>query len=445
VALVLAWLGAACGPAEPWPAGSLDALPTLRERDDLSVLFVLIDTLRADHLGAYGHARPTSPALDALARGGIRFAAVQSQSSWTKPSMASLWTGLHPARTGVLRLADALPEHATLAAEVFRAAGFRTAGIWRNPWMADAFGFDQGFDFYLRPAPGPTPPWLHRRGTNPLLGSDQDVTEAALAFLEDAHAERFLLYVHYMDVHQYVYDDASARFGNERVDRYDNAILWTDRNVARLLAALEALDLRRRTLVVVASDHGEAFGEHGFEGHGRDLHRELVETPLLISLPFRLEPGVVVHERVENVDLWPTLLELLGLPPLPQADGRSLLGLVRDATPDARAEEENGRSAFALIDRTWASPDLPPERVASVTRGPLRLIRSETDPAGDRLYDRREGEQRNLAAERPESLQALRAELSRHLARPPAWEEVPQAGLDALPAEQLRALGYLVP
>ena len=116
------------------PSGKVEDLSTLGDRSDLNVLFILIDTLRADRLSAYGYPRETTPNIDALAARGIRFANVESQSSWTKASMASLWTGIAPEQTGVLRFFHALPEEATLPAEVFQRAGFRTAGVWRNGW-----------------------------------------------------------------------------------------------------------------------------------------------------------------------------------------------------------------------------------------------------------------------------------------------------------------------
>ncbi|MGH7337529.1 MAG: sulfatase-like hydrolase/transferase, partial [Myxococcota bacterium] len=114
------------------------------------MLFVLIDTLRADRLRTYGYPRPTSPIFDVLAAAGVRFAHHTAQSSWTKCSMASLWTALHPARTGVTRFEHVLSPEARLPAEIFREAGFHTAGIWRNGWVEGYFGFDQGFEVYTR-------------------------------------------------------------------------------------------------------------------------------------------------------------------------------------------------------------------------------------------------------------------------------------------------------
>ena len=126
--------------------GTLADVWKLGEREDLNVLFVLVDTLRADHLGSYGYARDTSPVIDELARRGIRFAHHVSQSSWTKCSMASLWTGVYPNRSRVLHAQHAISEAAVLPAEIFRDAGFRTAGIWRNGWIAPNFFLSEVFE-----------------------------------------------------------------------------------------------------------------------------------------------------------------------------------------------------------------------------------------------------------------------------------------------------------
>ena len=133
------------------PRGTAEDIAQLRDRNDLNVLFILIDTLRADRLGSYGYARDTSPVLDRLASSGVRFGRHLAQSTWTKASMASLWTGLYPARTGITRYDDVIPEAARMPAEILHEAGFQTIGLWRNGWVAPTFGFDQGFEVYQRP------------------------------------------------------------------------------------------------------------------------------------------------------------------------------------------------------------------------------------------------------------------------------------------------------
>lgn len=427
------------------PVRGIDALAELGDRDDLNLIFLLVDTLRSDHLSTYGYARPTSPTLDELTSRGIRFAHVQSQSSWTKTSMASLWLGAYPVKTGVLRHDHAIPDAATLPAEILSDAGFRTIGIWRNGWVANNFGFAQGFDVYYRPQPSRNPERMQRGNpsAHPLMGSDLDSTAAALEFARTYRDERFFLYLHYMDVHQYVYDQNSALFGTDYAGAYDNAIHWTDRNVRSLLGGLDEMGLLEKSLVVLASDHGEAFYEHGGEGHGRNLYREVTETPLLIWPPFRLKGEVVVEERVQNVDIWPTLLELLGLPPLPEAQGRSLVPLIEAAAWDELAVSE--RLAYSHIDQHWGRVGQAPQPLVSVTRGSQRLFHHPGAEEKDELYDHADdpGEQTDLAASQPERVAELRALAQEYLATPPpSWGGPDEREIDELRLQQLRALGY---
>jgi arylsulfatase A-like enzyme len=165
--------------------------------------------------------------MDRLMSMGVRFARVRSQASWTKPSMASLWTSVSPLATGVQRYPDALAAGAAMPAEVLREAGFVTCGIFRNGWVSHNFGFGQGFDLYFQPGPSVDPERLarHNPSSHPLTGTDLDATRAALEFLRIHRQRRFFLYLHYMDVHQYAYDAESARFGTGLLDAYDNATL----------------------------------------------------------------------------------------------------------------------------------------------------------------------------------------------------------------------------
>jgi arylsulfatase A-like enzyme len=450
LALVLLLLAASTVVQVRFPSrehGSLADLRTLREREKLSVVFILIDTLRADRIGANGYARPTSPTLDHLASEGIRFVRVEAQSSWTKSSMASLWTGFFPQRTGVTRFDDALPEEAVLPAELFRDAGYRTAGIWRNGWVAPNFGFGQGFESYLRPAPAQTPERFRRSpGADPLKGTDEDATMVGISFLDSNRAHPFFLYLHYMDVHQYAYDDAAAQlgFGTSYSDAYDSAIHWVDRNVAAIVQALEDFDVAKRTIVVVAADHGEGFGEHGLEGHARTLYREVTRVPLIVSLPVRLRGGLRVEAPVRNVDIWPTVLELAGLPPLPEGDGRSLVPLL-EAVAEGRPAEPPP-PAVGFLDRRWGRPEEEPAPLLSLRNEEHVVILGEEDRETSReLYDAKSDpwEKHDLSKEEPPWGAALESTAREELAAEPWLAPAPKVELDELSRDQLRALGYM--
>ncbi len=430
------------------PERDASELLALRERDDVNVVFVLVDTLRADHLGCYGYGRDTSPILDRFAEVGVRFARVRAQSSYTKTSMASIWTAATPPRHGIYRYSHALSEGLRLPAEILRDAGFETAGIYRNGWVAPNFGFGQGFDLYVRPAPSADPVRARRRGPGApaLQGTDLDVTEAAVEFLRGHRNRRFLLYLHYMDVHQYLYEEQSALFGTRYVDAYDNAIHWTDRNLGRLFKELVDLGIMDRTLVVIASDHGEGFYEHGSEGHARNLYAEVTLVPLVLSLPFRLPEPVVVEPLVRNIDIWPTVLDLLGLPPLPGAGGRSLLPLILAAARGEPQEPLAPQTAEAALDRTWGRVGGKPTLELSVTEWPWRLLAIPGDPDRVELYRLAEDpEERNdLAEDRPEVVARLLARVEAAVAGEPLPGARHEVELDDLRLQQLRALGYVI-
>ena len=435
-------------PADSRPVGTAEDIERLAESDGVNVLFVLIDTLRASRMSVYGYENQTTPYLERFASRGVRFARHLAQSSWTKSSMASLWTGMYPPRTGVTRFDHALSDEARMPAEVLRDAGYRTIGIYRNGWVSGYFGFQQGFDVYVRPNARPLPPSLRRE--NPTVsstGSDMDAVDAALEFLRLHGDEPWFLYLHLMDLHEYVYDQESARFGTTNSGVYDNSILREDYVVETLLAGVDAMGYLDDTIVVIASDHGEAFGERGIEGHAREVYPETTEVPLLLGFPFQLEGGAEVSRRTANVDLWPTILQLLGLPAVENTDGVSrvpdILAAVRGEPPPTA-----DRPHFAFLDQSWGVSTARPDPSVAVVEGDLRYVVGNA--VGGRrvevLYDRAEDplEQRNLASERVEDLDRLREAGEALIAQPPDWEES-TLEIDEMDLNQLRALGYAVP
>ncbi len=435
------------GDWERRPRGSDADVAGLRDRDDVNVLFILIDTLRAERLGSYGYGRETSPVFDRLANSGVRFASHLAQSSWTKSSMASLWTALYPERTGVTRFDNVIPEVAQMPAEILRNAGFQTVGLYRNGWVAPTFGFDQGFDVYEKPRATPLPPTARRE--NPTLsdpGSDQGMIEAAQEFLRVNGHERWFLYLHLMDLHEYIYGEESALFGTAYSDIYDNSIRWTDGSIEFLLEALSGLDLLENTLIAVASDHGESFLERGFEGHAHRVYRESTEVPFLLSFPFRLEPGIVVEARTQNVDIWPTILDLLGLEMPIEIDGRSRVQDIL-ASASGQVVDDGGRIAIAELDQHWARRGSDPLTTIAVSEGAFRYVRVESaSERGEELFDATDDplEITNRAAEELEVLERLRVVADDYYETEPSWGEAPTREIGELELNLLRALGYQI-
>jgi arylsulfatase A-like enzyme len=431
------------------PDGAIADFGSLREREDVNLIFILIDTLRSDRLHAWGYERRTSPNIDRLAARGVRFANVEAQSSWTKASMASIWTGMYPERSGVHHFSQAMPDEALLPAEIMQQAGFRTGGIWRNGWVANNFGFDQGFDLYVKPLKTRPNQQIHRNPSAARLqGTDEDATSSAIEFMNGNVNNRFFLYIHYMDVHQYLYADSSPPWGTSFSDIYDQALHWTDRNVGAVVDAVRALGLEGKTMIVIASDHGEAFYEHGIEGHAKNLYREVLDVPLLIVPPFKLKGGLVVEERVANVDIWPTVLDMLGLPELRGAEGLSLLSLIQSyATDDGVRHEMASRPVFSQLNQGWGFGVDKQKPIVSIVKQDKRLIkdrRSSKLQLFDRTLDR--AEKNDIALEDPAVAEALSEEIDAFLAIPKTqWDAAPEVKIDEMKRAQLRALGYAIP
>jgi arylsulfatase A-like enzyme len=351
-----------------------------------NLLLVVIDTLRPDHLGCYGYARATSPVLDRLAAAGIVFEHAYAQSSWTKPSTASLLTGRLPSQHQALSETARLPDAEVTIAERLRTVGYRTAALSANPWVTPEYGFDQGVDDFfsvyderfarvtllmqvLKRVSQATDGKmrLYNRVKYLVLGElsttarDTRVVDEALRWLDVHAGERFFLYVHLMSPHhpydppppfdRFVpdrtrrpvknYPRKSYRFFErgetlppadlaDLVGRYDGDVLYADNELGRLLDALDRHGLTTSTAVLVTADHGEEFYDHGNWGHGQSVYDELVRVPLVLRL--REGRAVRVAAPVSHADVVPTLLALAGAPAVPSLAGRSLV-----SSPDGEA------------------------------------------------------------------------------------------------------------
>lgn len=309
---------------------------------DFNVLLLTIDTVRADHLGAYGYQRPTSPSIDAVAADGALFVNGWAHAPSTRYSIPAILTGRLPLDvhydTSVQGWPGLLDRNDTMA-ELMKRAGMATGAIL-NYWYFDRYRrMDQGFDSYdnenqklHRPVAGKGP--AETSGS-----SSKQQTDKALAFVA-AHADRrFFLWVHYYDPH-YLYEGHAEvpDFGTpdkpDGIDLYDEEIRYTDLHIGRLLDDLRRRGLYERTIIVITGDHGEGFGEHGIDLHGYHLYAPQTKVPLIIRVP-GLAP-VRPTMPAGHVDLVPTLANLAGLPPSAEMMGRSLLDVISgQAGPDA--------------------------------------------------------------------------------------------------------------
>jgi choline-sulfatase len=400
-----------------------------------NLLLVTLDTVRADHLGAYGCAGAETPALDRLAREGVRFAAAASPVPLTLPAHSSLLSGLLPPHHGLRNNgAGSFPSDLPTLATRLQAAGFRT-GAFVGAFVLDhRFGLARGFDVYddemERDASGGRGLDAERRGDR--------VVDRALAWLqkEQTAGKPFFLWVHLYDAHA-PYAPPAPYADRHPGKPYDGEVAFADAQVGRLLAELDRLRLTTGTVVAVAADHGEALGEHGELTHGLLLYEPTLHVPLLLRAP-GLAAGKVVATPVSLVDLAPTLAGLLGQPlvhPAHPLDGRDLsAALLRGAEPPAGElyAETHYPEIFG-----W-SP------LTALRRRDLKYIEAPRPE----LYDlgRDPGEAANLAsqpASRPESTAQARG-FAERLASLATSARTPAAApaLDAEARARLESLGY---
>jgi arylsulfatase A-like enzyme len=441
-----------------------------------NVLLISLDTLAAKHVGAYGYTRDTSPFLDRwFGEGGTIFERCYTAATTTGPSHMTLLTGLPPSAHGVhgRTYYRALPGVVPTLALVFARAGYATGAVTENGPMGAYRGFSRGFGSYAE---------NKSASVSAIHGHVETTFDAGRAWLERNRDKRFFLFLHTFQVHapfdppdayQQLFDGDGVGAALEsrvpkqwRAVRYDREIRYTDDVLRRFLEGLERDGLLDSTIVVVLSDHGEEFGEHGLLGHGAGIHEEVLHVPLMLRGP-GIPAGRRVDARVSHLDFLPTILELAGVPGEPPGAGRSYASVLSGAEPADTAFEERPIFSEAWAEHAFRISGGRFERIAVdipilvVRRGHRKLVRYPVRAAGSgdtRSGTAREvwfdlqadpGETRPRPADGPET-QDLRALLdayeqetrsTRDLLR--GEGEGPGAPLDAQRREKLRALGYL--
>ena len=408
-----------------------------------NIIWISVDTLRADHLGLYGYGRATSPSIDRFQADAVLFRNVVSHASSTLPSHASIFTSLLPYHHGAVTNSQSVPSEALTITEVLKGAGYRTLAVIGGAKLQPEFGLDQGFDVYLTQR-----------------GPFSRTTAVALELVREDSTGPFFLFLHTYEVH-YPYRPAQkVKFSEESyegplpdsisadliqqirageveleeadlrhiMNAYDGEIRSMDEAFGTLIQELKALGLYDDALFVFTADHGEEFGEHGGVGHGRSLYRELLKVPLLIKFPESGFAGLRVTDLVRSMDIGPTTLAAVGLDVPSGFLGRSLLRLISRA-------HEGGTTGTSL---PAVSQRLSDEGLASSMQldgwkyYDGKLFNLENDP----------GELEDVAAQHPEEVARLKQMLVTVLKqRRPL--KTGQAELSTETLEQLRSLGYI--
>lgn len=409
LSLVLA-CGAGCSQAPPPPA------------TPANVLVVTIDTLRADRLGVYGAAHVATPAIDRLAREGAWVPNATVHAPLTRPSHASLFTGRYPDEHGIRDNVSApLAAGVPLLAERFKRDGLATAAFVASVVLERQSGLDRGFDVYSdrMPAGGDRRP------------GDAVVTEA-VEWLKGK--SRFFAWVHLYDPHApYV---PPGRYAGEYAGRpYDGVVAWSDELIARLVDALRASGSLDSTLVIVTSDHGESLGEHGEDVHGYFVYEATLRVPLVFRGP-GVKPGTRIGGLVRTIDLYPTILDIMGHPAEPSS-GRSVAASLKGGGA-AGDEPSFSESLVPLLHYGWSD-------LRGVNDGRWKYILAPKPELYDLQND--PNELRNLVDAEPARAGALRAAIEARL-RSEASTVSNSTASSAVPPElreRLGALGYVGP
>jgi arylsulfatase A-like enzyme len=431
------------------------------------VILMLLDTLRKDHLDAYGYGRETAPNLTRMAAEGALFLDNISQASWTKVATPSILTSLYPASHGVHDIPDRLPSSATTLAEVYRAAGYATASLASNLFVGRITNLHQGFEQVNEPGS-----FAGRAGSK----TARPVVDQAVEFIEHHKDSPFFLYLHILDPHSNfeprppyntLWSDAAGKEqhvkqreealavakknGHERQFNhlpfpedlkqagvalpdwmeyekgwYDGSIRGMDAEIGRLLERLRELGLEQSTMIAVITDHGEELHDHGKMGHGHAAYGELSDVPLILYRPGAIPAGVRVPETTRSIDLMPTLLDVSGLAVPKEAQGQTLLPLVAayrgnegDAAKQA-AQDLGWETRPAVIEehkrkKEGKDADLDDESYAIVFEGwkLIQNVQTVTKPEFELFHHAADPlDTKDLASESADRVDALKTELA---------------------------------
>ncbi|MCB9785887.1 MAG: sulfatase-like hydrolase/transferase [Deltaproteobacteria bacterium] len=301
------------------------------ERRPWNVLLITLDATRADHLSTYGYGRPTSPNLDQLAQRSLTFDAAWSPSNFTATSLYSVMTGLYP--SAFLQGTRIVARPGLTLAERLAAAGYQTEAIVDlHPALPHVYAGFARVDDSLGVRASKA---VRNRSTASTADELASLGVAALSRHGGAEAPPFFLWMHLSEPHAEYLAHPGIDFGDADLDRYDAEIAAADAAVGRLLAAARDQGRLADTVIVVTSDHGESFGEHGVYTHGQSVYQEEIHVPLLISLPDGALPpeGRRLMQPMDLTDLMPTLLDVIGSPPGPPAHGETLLPMALRGQP----------------------------------------------------------------------------------------------------------------
>jgi arylsulfatase A-like enzyme/Flp pilus assembly protein TadD len=384
------------------------------------LVLISIDTLRWDHVPAYGYRGVETPAIDSLRRDGILFETAYSHVPLTLPSHASMLTGLLPTEHGVrVNMGYALADRHPFLPQLLREHGYATGAAVSSFVLRGTTGMERGFDLYED--------GIDYSSGHGLAGSQRsggETLERSLAWLSSAAARPFFFFLHLYEPHA-PYDPPEP-YASRYPLAYDGEIAAADRVVGDLLAELKRLGVYERAAILLTSDHGDALGDHGEQGHGMFLYRSTVQVPLILKLPERRSAGSSVATPAQLADVAPTLLELAGVPARPEMTGRSLLQL---AGQPAAARPSYAETYYTRLYFGWSE-------LRAILDGRYAYVDSSEPELYDLTAD--PGQERNVLGAARQQAAALRAVLA---GLPPNFDE--PGAFDLESRQKLESLGYV--
>jgi arylsulfatase A-like enzyme/Flp pilus assembly protein TadD len=397
---------------------------------DANVLLITLDTTRADHLSCYNPGHAKTPHLDALAARGVRFGHATAQVPLTLPSHACIMTGAYPPVHGLRDMGGFVLDKSHLTvASLLQRAGFVTAAFVGSRAVARRFGLSHGFDTYDDDM-GPQT----EEGKLPGVFAERRagvVTDRALDWLKQNSQRKFFLWAHYYDPHE-PYDPPEPFRHVYAKNLYDGEIAYMDEQVGRLLDGLEQQGLTSHTLVIALGDHGESLGEHGEATHGVFLYDATLHIPMIIAGP-EAPAGKVIDDQVRSIDVHPTVMAFLHLPPSPEAQGVNLWPLMQQGTR-VRSTYSYGETLYPRTYLGWS------ELRAMRTDG-WKLILAPHPELYDLQHD--PGERQNLIAHHPAEADQLQKKIWEIAGAQARSEKLATVALDEQTRQELASLGYV--
>jgi len=387
------------------------------------IIVISIDTLRADHLPAYGYGKVKTPAIDALAADSVVFERAYSHAPQTLPAHASLLSGRLPFETGVRdNVGFTIKDNERLLPQMLRDRGFTTGGVVSAYVLRKETGIARGFDFF----DGEMPPSSPELSIGQVQRDGAESVAIAERWLQSIGTARAFLFLHLYEPHKpYA---PPARFA--QYAPYDGEIAYTDELVGRIVRYLKSHQLYDRSTIVLLSDHGEGLGDHGEQEHGLFVYDEAIHVPLVIKQEGNAGAGRRVADLVQHVDLVPTILDLVKAPGSGGFRGRSLKPLL-EGTGRLAETPVYSEALYARYHFGWSE-------LTALTDERYRYIKAPREELYDLRQDR--DERANIAAERPQARQAMRGALEKVA----AGAKIQTPGeVSAEARERLQALGYV--